>query len=73
VFFLIVVIGINNQSTMKALMPSISKPARLPSLPQYEDTQSTSTPALDYEATVDGFSAPDLFDWTPTSDSIQLI
>jgi len=53
---------------MKAPMPSISEPAG------YEDTQSTSsTLALDYEATVDGFSAPDLFDWTPTSDSIQLI
>ena len=64
---LIVVTGINNQSTMKAPMPSISEPARLPSLPRYEDTQSTSsTPELDYEATVDGTSAPNLFDWTPT-------
>ena len=54
---LIVVTGINNQSSMKAPMPSISEPAG------YEDTQSTSsTPALDYKATVDGFSAPNLFD-----------
>jgi len=73
--FLIVVTGINNQSTMKASMPSISEPARLPSLPGYQvsmssfghaadgDTQSTSsTPALDYKATMDGFSAPNLFD-----------
>jgi len=71
---------------MKASMPSISEPARLPSLPGYQvsmssfghaadgDTQSTSsTPALDYEATVDDFSAPNLFDWTPTPDSTQVI
>ena len=71
---LIVVTGINNQSSMKAPMPSISEPAGLPSLPRYEDAQSTSsTPALDYKATVDGFSAPNLFDWTPTQDSTQVI
>jgi len=73
-----------HQSTMKAPMPSISEPSRLPSLPQVSmssfghaadwDTQSaSSTPALDYEATVDDFSAPNLFDWTPTPDSTQVI
>ncbi|XP_039851448.1 vegetative cell wall protein gp1-like [Panicum virgatum] len=56
----------------QAPMPSISEPARLPSLPRYEDTQSTSsTPELDYEATVDGTKAPNLFDWTPTPYSTQ--
>ena len=66
-----------HQSNMKTPMPSISEPSRLPSLPQVSmssfghaadwDTQSaSSTPALDYEATVDDFSAPNLFDWTPT-------
>ena len=73
-----------HQSTMKAPMPSISEPSRLPSLPQVSmssfghaadwDTQSaSSTPALDYEATVDGTSAPNLFDWTPTPYSTQVI
>jgi len=57
-----------HQSTMKAPMPSISESAG------YEDTQRTSsTPALDYEATVDGTSAPNLFDWTPTPYSTQVI